>query len=62
FVTGIVVLAGPTVRIGDRLLHTGELFLTLLGVLMIGAALFLVTRTRPRPEARVIHASPVSEA
>ena len=60
-VTGIVVLAGPRKLVFGRIIHTGELFLTIIGAVIVGTALFYITRKpAPRP-AKVIHASPVSE-
>ena len=56
-VTGILVLAG-----GPRYPALGELLMTLFGIAVIGMTLFTLTRrTKPRPAARVTHASRVSE-
>jgi NADH-quinone oxidoreductase subunit H len=61
FVTGIILLAAPEVRIGKINYWIGEGVLSIAGVAVIATILFLLTR-KPRIEAKGLHASRVSEA
>jgi len=60
FVTAIVVLAGPTFRAGTDRYWTGEIFLGVIGAAILGTIIMYITR-KPRPAAKGIHASRVSE-
>ncbi len=71
FVTGVLVLAAPSFRIGADTYWFGELLLSVLGALVLAFTLFLVIRgprpvppaaARPTEPPKVIHASRVSEA
>ncbi len=70
FVTGILILAAGTLKIGADTYWYGELALSIVGAAVLAFTLFLITRGRPaatvaaRPTEppKVIHASRVSEA
>jgi NADH-quinone oxidoreductase subunit H len=70
FVTGILVLAMPNLKIDAGIYPYGELLMAVVGAAIIAFTLFLVTRGPRRPAAaarpteppKVIHASRVSEA
>ncbi len=71
FVTGILVLAMPSISIDAGLYPTGELLMALVGAVIIALTLFFVVRgpkpaaattSRPTEPPKVIHASRVSEA
>ncbi|HKO59339.1 MAG TPA: NADH-quinone oxidoreductase subunit NuoH [Thermoanaerobaculia bacterium] len=62
FVTGIILLAAPEVRIGKINYWVGEGVLSVAGAIVLATILFLLMR-KPRPaEAKGLHASRVSEA
>jgi NADH-quinone oxidoreductase subunit H len=61
FITGIILLAAPEVRIGKINYWIGEGVLSVAGAVVLATILFMLTR-RPRPEAKGLHASRVSEA
>ena len=60
-VTAIFVLAGGSIRVGGVPLYIGEVILSIFGAIVIAAVIFYVGRG-PKPRARVVHASRVSEA
>jgi len=60
-VTGIVLLSAPAVRIGGTWHWVGEIILSAAGAAVLLATVLLLAR-KPRTEAKVIHASRVSEA
>jgi NADH-quinone oxidoreductase subunit H len=60
-VTAIFVLAGGSIRVGGLPLYIGEIVLSIIGALILAAVVFYVGRG-PKPRARVVHASRVSEA
>ena len=61
FVTAIFILAGGSIRVGGMPLYIGEVVLSIIGAVIIAAVIFYVGRG-PKPRARVVHASRVSEA
>jgi NADH-quinone oxidoreductase subunit H len=61
FVTGIILLAAPEVRVGKITYWVGEGVLSVAGAVVLASILFLLTR-KPRTEAKGLHASRVSEA
>ena len=61
FVTGIVLLSAPAVKIGRTWHWVGEIILSVGGAVVLLSAVLLLMR-KPRSEAKVIHASRVSEA
>lgn len=61
FVTAIFILAGGSIRVGGLPLYIGEVILSIIGALILAAVVFYIGRG-PKPRARVVHASRVSEA
>ena len=61
FVTAIFVLAGPRFHAGTDNYWTGEILLGVIGAAILATIIFYITR-KPRPAAKGLHASRVSEA
>jgi len=62
FVTGIILLAAPEVRVGKITYWLGELVLSVAGAVVLITIVFLLTRRPRRAEVKGLHASRVSEA